>query len=118
MNVTKFAEVLKKKAKTESRLQRAGTHVKVRPERYRCYNVILSFNYLSSQIWHMSVSNVFTPSDSDKADFDKLLEALGVPPESREGRVVAKQTLDGKGLPEVRHFMWPIPTAELRAESN
>jgi len=118
MNVTKFAEVLKKKAKMESRLKRAGTHVKVRPERYRCYNVILTFNFLDSQIWHMSVSNVFPPSDSDKADFERLLEALDVPPDSREGRVVAEQTLDGKGLPEVRHFMWPIPAAELRAESN
>jgi hypothetical protein len=118
MNVTKFAQILKKKAKTESKLQRAGTRVKVRPERFRCYNVILSFDYLASQIWHMSISNVFPPSDSDKADFDRLLEALDVPPGNREGRVVAKQTLDGKGLPEVRHFMWPIAAAELRAESN
>jgi hypothetical protein len=89
--------------------QEQGNGRQRRPERFRCYDVMITYDFLSTGQWHMSVSQVLEPSDADREALAKLIEALGVPEDKREGTVRAHQYQGGKRLPDVRHFNWEMP---------
>jgi hypothetical protein len=108
MNPTKFAKRLKSIAMVA---HKQGNTLNRRPERFRCYNVLIDYDFLSTGEWHMSVSKVpaLKPSEADEQALAKLVEVLGVPEDKREGRVAAQQYRNGFKLPEVRHFIWTVP---------
>lgn len=84
--------------------------VKAEPkrQRWRSYTVIFDRGFLGSDKWHLSVSQVAPPAVGDTEALAELVEALGVPSSMRQGEVIARQFKDGKFLPEVRHWHWPI----------
>jgi hypothetical protein len=79
-------------------------------QRWRCFDVIFDRDFLGTGLWHLSVSEAMPVPRVDEDALRELVVELGVPKRLQEGEVLCHQARDGKTLPDVRHWFWPIQT--------